>query len=191
MVEKKRRLGNGLDVKNVSAQQLSSHHTLQVKDLASYSASQLREALATGMSHFGEGCNNEPLRILSDAGTNEERVNRLTAENGASCGAAGWSMDVVGVLDRTLHRASRCVVGVLERCEETAEVLSHFAPWFEMSCGKHLNANPHSSALSEDARREILRQNAAEVAAYKAANILLDAQLNVTRTARARSQTLR
>mmetsp|Transcript_5031 Transcript_5031/g.14517 ORF Transcript_5031/g.14517 Transcript_5031/m.14517 type:complete len:100 (+) Transcript_5031:121-420(+) len=97
-------------------------------------------------------------------------------------------MDVVGVLDRTLHRASRCVVGVLERCEETAEVLSHFAPWFEMSCGKHLNANPHSSALSEDARREILRQNAAEVAAYKAANILLDAQLNVTRTARARSQ---
>jgi len=79
---------------------------------------------------------------------------------------------------------------LLHACD-CGQVLSHFAPWFEMSCGKHLNANPHSSALSEDARREILRQNAAEVAAYKAANILLDAQLNVTRTARARSQTLR
>ena len=55
---------------------------------------------------------------------------------------------------------------LLHACD-CGQVLSHFAPWFEMSCGKHLNANPHSSALSEDARREILRQNAAEVAAYK------------------------
>ena len=53
MVEKKRRLVNGLDVKNVSAQQLSSHHTLQVKDLASYSASQLREA--SKRSRLGHG----------------------------------------------------------------------------------------------------------------------------------------
>ena len=52
MVEKKRRLGNGLDVKNVSAQQLS-HHTLQVKDLASYSASQLREASKRGRLGHG------------------------------------------------------------------------------------------------------------------------------------------
>ena len=52
MVEKKRRRGNGLDVKNVSAQQLS-HHTLQVMDLASYSASQLREA--SKRSRLGHG----------------------------------------------------------------------------------------------------------------------------------------
>ena len=73
---------------------------------------------------------------------------------------------------------------LLHACD-CGQVLSHFAPWFEMSCGKHLNANPHSSALSEDARREILRQNAAEVAAYKEprsppSTLLFDAQLNTT-----------
>ena len=58
MVEKKRRRGNGLDVQNVSAQQLS-HHTLQVKDLASYSASQLREA--SKRSRLGHGMSDSSL----------------------------------------------------------------------------------------------------------------------------------
>ena len=74
MVEKKRRLGNGLDVKNVSAQQLSSHHTLQVKDLASYSASQLREA--SKRSRLGHG--------MSDSSQLPVRMHSSTRSAGAT-----------------------------------------------------------------------------------------------------------
>jgi hypothetical protein len=95
---------------------------------------------------------------------------------------------VVHELNRTLARAGRCVAGVLERCADTREVLSHFVPWLNFSCNVSANRSPaaHTSRrpLSPEALLEIRRQNAAELAAYEVANLLLDAQLAATRAAR-------
>ena len=49
------------------------------KSLSSLPLEEFRALLAGGMSKYNEGCNNEPLRILSDSGQAEEKINTLTS----------------------------------------------------------------------------------------------------------------
>lgn len=160
-------------------------------NVSAISPAKFREYLAEGMSPYDEGCNNEPLRLLSDSGRAEEKVNKLTSGTGGEPwrDADGWALDAVATLERTLaHLTEHCVVGVLERCEDTKASVEFFFPWLAASfdCGVHLNG--HSGSAHSDLTRaeeaEIKRQNQLEYMAYDVANRLLDAQLEVVAAAR-------
>lgn len=103
--------------------------------------------------------------------------------------ADGWALDAVATLERTLaHLTEHCVVGVLERCEDTKASVEFFFPWLAASfdCGVHLNGHSGSahSELTRAEEAEIKRQNQLEYMAYDVANRLLDAQLEVVAAAR-------
>lgn len=143
----------------------------------------VKNHLPTAMSIFAEGCNNEPLRILSDSGRAEEKVNTLTATDDAITAHPGtdWALDAVGTLARTLEHMDMCVVGVVERCDETRRVVRHYFPWFvDFRCDikeRVSKRSSHPESFRPDVIAEVKRQNALEVLAYEAANSMLDAQL--------------
>ena len=86
-----------------------------------------------------------------------------------------------------------CVVGVMERCEDTKASVEFFFPWLAESfdCGMHYRpgglwkggGSAHSD-LTRAQEAEIKRQNQLEYMAYDVANRLLDAQLEVVAAAR-------
>lgn len=152
----------------------------------SYGVEEIRRMLPLGMSFYDEGCNNEPLRILSDSGRSEQKVNVLTSnltDAAVFDPKSGWAFDAVGTLARTFEHMETCVIGVLERCEETEKVIAFYFPWFDrFSCSVHLNVNSKhkpASDLHPDVVDEVKRQNALEVLAYETANAMLDAQLRI------------
>ena len=112
--------------------------------------------------------------------------------------ANGWSLDAPAAGWHTLEHMQRCVVGVLERCDETAEALAHFVPFLSghFNCSLVLNRGPPSStpgaadrasppeALGDAQRAVVERENALEIRLYAAANAMLDAQLEVARAER-------
>ena len=103
------------------------------------------------------------------------------------------SIDAAATLERTLaHLTEHCVVGVMERCEDTKASVEFFFPWLAASfdCGVHLweglwkgGGSAHSD-LTRAQEAEIKRQNQLEYMAYDVANRLLDAQLEVVAAAR-------
>ena len=156
-------------------------------------ATALRAALPVARSLQREGCNNEPYRVLGPFSRgDEDAVSSLTSADAAS------DVDVAtDALFKTLEHAGRCVVGVLERCDDTAEVLAHFQPWAAAVAGSECahdatmlqrgsTARAGLDAAQVDAVR---RENALEVHAYAAANAMLDAQLAVARGANPRRRT--
>lgn len=155
-------------------------------------AADLRSLLPHAMSEFAEGCNNEALRILSDLGPAEHAVNALTSVTDDDDGAwiqdhnNDWASDAVGTLARTLDHQQSCVVGILDRCEDTELAVRFFFPWFDtFSCALHENVNLRNKKhqtdynLHPDVLIELKRQNALDFLAFKAASAMLDAQLNV------------
>ena len=99
------------------------------------------------------------------------------------------SIDAAATLERTLaHLTEHCVVGVMERCEDTKASVEFFFPWLAASfdCGVHLNKYSGSahSDLTRSEEAEIKHQNRLEYMAYDVANRLLDAQLEVVAAAR-------
>lgn len=86
------------------------------------SPSALNASLPIRRSAFSEGCNNEPLRVLSAVGVDEDVLSQLTT-------GERWSPYALPALHDALAQLSQCVVLVLERCEQTMAVLRHFIPW--------------------------------------------------------------
>lgn len=169
---------------------------------------ELRHHLPLALDEYGHGCNNEALRIFADAGHAEVSVNWATAEGTASeeeaAGAAiggeaggraaalgteyGRRAEAAAMLSSALRNMGRCVVGVLERCEETAQALSATYPWIPpLPCKDRSNSygakmrpgGELAKGLSYDPRAlaEVRRQNVLEEHAYAFANAMLDAQL--------------
>lgn len=141
--------------------------------IAEMSKSAIESELPTAMSSYGEGCNNEALRVLSNSGRAEESVNWLTSRK-------QWSPASSVVLQETLEHMQHCVVGVMERCEDTQKAVRGFFPWFStFDCADTKNQTgtvPHDPA-SDEVQKEIQRQNVLEMSVYKVANAMLDAQL--------------
>jgi len=141
--------------------------------ISKMSASAIASELPTAMSTYGEGCNNEALRVFSNSGRAEESVNWLTSRQ-------QWSPSSSVMLQETLEHMQHCVVGVLDRCEETQKVVHGFFPWFSsFNCKETKNQTsevPHDPA-SPEVQKEIQRQNVLEMSVYKVANAMLDAQL--------------
>ena len=140
-----------------------------------------------GASAQFEGCNNEPLRLLSDFGRAEKDVNTLTAGTGPYVDSNGWEYGATAALLSTLEHMQQCVIGVMERCEETKLVLDFYLPWLgrNFKCSAtHLNVgkvSSRSNLLSEEQIAEVKRLNELEVMTYTVANAMLDKQLDVVR----------
>ena len=68
-------------------------------------SSELELNLREGFSDYFEGCNNEPLRVLSDSGHAEWQINTLTAgkPNHLFRDADGWAEGSAAVLFSTLE----------------------------------------------------------------------------------------
>mmetsp|Transcript_5972 Transcript_5972/g.24989 ORF Transcript_5972/g.24989 Transcript_5972/m.24989 type:complete len:874 (+) Transcript_5972:53-2674(+) len=177
----------------------------------SLTTDEVRRLLPTSYSKFGEGCNNEPLRLFWDA--DETAVNRLTSEattDDAVLNAAARA------LNATLSRQAHCVVGTLERCDDFKTVLEHRFAWLApyVDCkarqnvawdraakgGRHSKRGPPARSKKMKTRRtllmadddddkaaEIRRQNVVEVAAYHFAQRFLDAQLRAVAAPPSRS----
>jgi hypothetical protein len=71
-------------------------------------------------------------------------------------------------------------LGISERCEETAEVIKRYYPWFfSFNCSVVLNRGEISSTNSfpSNIQAEVEKQNALEILAYRFANEVLDVKL--------------
>lgn len=142
--------------------------------LADMDAGKLAQALPQAMSMYGEGCNNEALRVLSNSGSSEEVVNAATSGPDSSS-----SMAPV-LLEETLGHMQQCVVGVLERCEDTMRAVRGYFPWFSNFDCKNFRERQgkiKKSTLSPAIEAEVARQNMLEESVYEVGNALLDAQL--------------
>jgi hypothetical protein len=121
----------------------------------------------------GDGCNNEAIRIFSNTGRANWKVNQLTSGN-------SWTHESSYILDDTLQNMKHCVLGISERCEETAEAIKHHYPWFSsFNCSVVLNRGEISSTkpIPSNIQAEVEKQNALEILAYRFANEVLDVQL--------------
>eukprot|EP00593_Proboscia_inermis_P013327 CAMPEP_0171316226 /NCGR_PEP_ID=MMETSP0816-20121228/71306_1 /TAXON_ID=420281 /ORGANISM="Proboscia inermis, Strain CCAP1064/1" /LENGTH=137 /DNA_ID=CAMNT_0011807951 /DNA_START=138 /DNA_END=548 /DNA_ORIENTATION=- len=132
--------------------------------------------LVTARSSEGEGCLNEPMRIFSDFGPNEDIVNDLV----------GAGEDIANIaLNQTIERAGKCVVGILERCDDTKEVIASYlpflAPYFKCS-NHHQKGKVPKGDLDDDQVDAVLKLAKYEQRVYKQANIMLDTQLRLSRT---------
>jgi hypothetical protein len=135
-------------------------------------ASQMKTYLPTAMSHYGEGCLNEPMRIFSDYGDDEMIVNKLHLQDKVIAKHA---------TRQTILRSSHCVVGVLERCNDTKAAIEHYLPFLAGSfhCGGGANQGSVSKGDLNEEQLEVLRElTKYEQLAYKAANLRLDELLN-------------
>ena len=106
----------------------------------------------------GNGCNNEIARIFGST-EDETRVNTLS------------SLQTTNILDnpsyfqqefeKIAYRMSRCVIIMIDRCEESNAVLKHYLPWMANDKNFCNKANADNAAKS-DKSRKILRENASE-----------------------------
>jgi len=142
------------------------------KALDDMSVAEVGSQLSNAMSRYGEGCNNEALRVFSSSGRSEEVINALTPE----------SLVAPALLTETLEHMQQCVVGVLERCDDTMEAVRGLLPWFSSYNCSELSRvgkiRPAKEHVKDDVGKEIARQNALDESVYKVANALLDAQLS-------------
>jgi hypothetical protein len=138
----------------------------------------IRESLRTAVDKFGHGCNNEALRIFADVGASEGVINTLSASTPAALPA----------LSSALKNMQQCVVGTLERCEDTERVLSFYFPFLRgyIGCSKgHELRGQARRAIpaAEQAERDalVLEENFLEQAIYEYADAALDAELAIVK----------
>ena len=76
----------------------------------------------------------------------------------------------------------QCVVGVVERCEETSVVVGFYFPWLRglFNCSLFSNQGKVRvmQSLSNEQSAEVKRLNTLEVMTYTAANALLSKQIH-------------
>ncbi|KAG8469330.1 hypothetical protein KFE25_007848 [Diacronema lutheri] len=143
------------------------------KPFATLTAADIRAYLPSALDGYGFGCRNEPLRMFADGGEAEMRVNTATA----AMPVGKW------MLESALRNMATCFVGVLERCEETADVLVHAFPWLgRLPCSRRRNAYANSRTNANGTRtisveRALRRQTSLEQHTYAYANAMLDAEL--------------
>jgi hypothetical protein len=137
----------------------------------------IRSSLRSATDGFGHGCNNEGLRIFADEGASEGMINTLTSTE-------PWHPAATFALGSALENMERCVIGTLERCEESARVLGFYFPFLRghIGCrkGHELKGPPRRPfPAAEQAERDalILEQNVLDQALYTYADAALDAQL--------------
>ena len=115
----------------------------------------LEAALPAARSAYGEGCNNEGLRVFSDGGRAEGPLGALTAAPAATgTGGVGWAAGAPQVLEQALEHMGRCTVGVLERCNDTRRAVEAAFPWlapFEL-CERHVNVGGVAAVPLTEAR---------------------------------------
>eukprot|EP00472_Partenskyella_glossopodia_P004457 CAMPEP_0197516460 /NCGR_PEP_ID=MMETSP1318-20131121/1334_1 /TAXON_ID=552666 /ORGANISM="Partenskyella glossopodia, Strain RCC365" /LENGTH=324 /DNA_ID=CAMNT_0043065215 /DNA_START=380 /DNA_END=1354 /DNA_ORIENTATION=+ len=137
------------------------------------SAEDWKELLPGAMSRFNEGCNNEVARILSDMGRNEIQINGLNAKQRL----------FPFVLNETLAHLSQCVVTMLDKCDESKQVIKYYFPWLEpyYNCKvvKNQGMVKDRKELEPDAKKEILRQNVVDDLAYVLGKRLFAEQLHI------------
>eukprot|EP00977_Amphora_coffeiformis_P021647 scaffold9676_cov200-Amphora_coffeaeformis.AAC.4 len=110
-------------------------------------------SLSSGMSRFGEGFNflhEQPLAVVDNA------------------------------MNQTIKRVSQCIVGVLERCEDTKKALEKHLPWFApyFICEERLNTGKvKKEGLNSNQTKVIEELAVSEIEMYKIANKLLDIQM--------------
>ena len=158
-------------------------------------AAQLDALLPHAYSIYNEGCNHETARLIAAVGIDEARVNTLTS-------GIDHLPEALGALGDVLEQLPKCVIGVIERCDETMRNLHLHLPWLApyYNCSRPPKPPCNASGLSllyrgemnmmcaptspvdaaEDARRRrvVYRHNAVDELAYAFANRLLDSQLS-------------
>lgn len=138
--------------------------------------------LTRGRSEFAEGCLNEPMRVFSDLGWNEEVVNNLDSvvrigeekHDAVSRDIAEWAVQ------QTIQRASQCVIGILERPEDTLRLLRYYLPWLaeHVTFEERINGGRVSKGSLPNATVDAIRRvSHYERHVYDVANQLMDAQL--------------
>ncbi|CAB9510293.1 expressed unknown protein [Seminavis robusta] len=146
-------------------------------NFASIPAIYMKQNLTTAMNKYGEGCLNEPMRIFSDYGDDEFIVNRLHEPHLADMANHATK--------QTLSRiADHCVVGVVERCNDTRAAIVKYIPFLEPyinECsggGERLNSGVVSKGELDEEQLEVLRELSwYEDEVYQEANRILDAQV--------------
>jgi hypothetical protein len=137
--------------------------------------------LTKSRSAYGEGCLNEPMRIFSDIAWNEDIINNLVGIDidTTTTNVIHKSISEYAV-QQTLERMSNCVIGILERPNETIQNLNRYLPWL----GEHIYFGVHNNTggiKKGDLSREILnaidKVSTYERFVYDIANQLLDKQL--------------
>ena len=145
---------------------------------ARLSVDQLRQFLLHRRDSYGNGCNNEPIRMLSGY-SDEPDINELGLSQNRHLAEA-----LVGQSKR--HILASVVCAVLEKPLETLAVVSHYFPWMQLPKKlPHDNANraPEGSKtggdmLSEEQRQMVLELNWPEVEIYDFANRILSREYN-------------
>jgi hypothetical protein len=122
------------------------------------------------------------MRIFSDVGWNEDIVNNLDnvlVDTNLECEVVSTSTAEHAV-EQTIKRMSQCVVGILERPEDTQTVLQAYLPWLGdiIQFQRHMNRGKVAKKnLTQTHEDDIKRVSQYESQVYNVANQLLDAQL--------------
>jgi hypothetical protein len=142
-----------------------------IPKLSDLNATVLSSALTDGMSNYGEGCLHEPMRIFSDYGTNEYTINYLHQQ----------PHEVIeNAMIQTVQRASKCIVGIMERCNDTQKAIQKYLPFIApfFKCEEHKNVGKVKKGNLTGEQIHAIEQVAVyEAQVYQLANQMLDAQI--------------
>eukprot|EP00519_Triparma_laevis_P013223 CAMPEP_0182491614 /NCGR_PEP_ID=MMETSP1321-20130603/974_1 /TAXON_ID=91990 /ORGANISM="Bolidomonas sp., Strain RCC1657" /LENGTH=139 /DNA_ID=CAMNT_0024693901 /DNA_START=609 /DNA_END=1028 /DNA_ORIENTATION=+ len=134
---------------------------------------EIRSGLLHGRYQYGEGCLNEPMRIFSDIGINEDLVNELATIDPAIAELA---------MSQTIERSGTCVVAILERCEDSKIAIAKYLPFlaeFYACDSQYVNEGKVGKGeLSEEQIGVIKDVGKFEFLAYEQANLMLDEQMS-------------
>ena len=157
------------------------------KELSEFSpnTTDISKLLTTSRSAYSEGCLNEPMRIFSDISWDEDTINNLdgididTTTTATTTTTIHKSISEYAV-QQTIERMSNCVIGVLERPNDTIQNLNNYLPWL----GEHTHLEVYNNTggvkkgqLSKETLNAIHRVSRYERFVYDIANQLLDKQL--------------
>ncbi len=125
---------------------------------------------------FSGGCNNEIVRGFSSL--NEDAVNTLHLQKNRS----DFFFEE---FEKLASRMSKCVIFMLNRCEESKVIINHYLPWVDVGtsfCSNHTNnaTTPSSmKVLKENATEAILLQNQMDEMLFQLGEVLFEEQLKI------------
>jgi hypothetical protein len=124
---------------------------------------------------YYNGCNNENARIFGSS-ADETVVNTLMPNDPI----------FLHEFEKAASRMSRCVIVMVNRCEESNAIIRHFFPWLSDTnlCGNKTNAaktKGEKKVLHADASEAILSQNYIDELLFQFGEALFEAQLRLIR----------
>ncbi|KAL3910198.1 MAG: hypothetical protein SGARI_002241 [Bacillariaceae sp.] len=146
------------------------------------------------------GCLNEPMRIFTSVGGDERIINHLWSNGNDEDADDDLRLlyDPSRLVQETIQRSSQCIIGILERPNETNQLLQYYLPWLadfiEFTSPSKLvqgnntqNENDKNVVLNRGEIAKGVLPNATvaalrdvgryEIDVYQAANRLLEQQL--------------